>query len=131
MAFAPGLRRSLRARQGQVPAELAEGDSLECVLNRHLAIVEKMADRELLTAILLVDGAGQRLRHGAAPSLPADYCRAIDDGVPIGPCAGSCGTAAYLGRAVYVPDIATDPLWANNSTAMWAAPRQTKSKQSR
>jgi PAS domain S-box-containing protein len=31
--------------------------------------------------------------------------------LPIGPCAGSCGTAAYRGSAVIVSDIATDPLW--------------------
>src|SRR5947199_7997635 len=29
----------------------------------------------------------------------------------IGPCAGSCGTAAYRGSQVIVSDIATDPLW--------------------
>jgi PAS domain S-box-containing protein len=31
--------------------------------------------------------------------------------LPIGPCAGSCGTAAYRGSAVIVSDIATDPVW--------------------
>src|SRR5207237_4521319 len=31
--------------------------------------------------------------------------------LPIGPCAGSCGTAAYLGSPVIVSDIASDPLW--------------------
>jgi len=31
--------------------------------------------------------------------------------MPIGPCAGSCGTAAYRGSSVIVSDIATDPLW--------------------
>src|SRR5439155_10085316 len=29
----------------------------------------------------------------------------------IGPCAGSCGTAAYGGSPVMVSDIANDPLW--------------------
>jgi PAS domain S-box-containing protein len=33
------------------------------------------------------------------------------DGVQIGPCAGSCGTAAYRKQSVMVSDIATDPLW--------------------
>jgi signal transduction histidine kinase len=59
---------------------------------------------------LLVDG--NRLRHGGAPSLPKAYTDAIDGGV-IGPCAGSCGTAAYRGQQVIVEDIATDPLWAD------------------
>ncbi len=31
--------------------------------------------------------------------------------LPIGPCAGSCGTAAYRGSPVIVSDIASDPLW--------------------
>src|SRR5438034_4976394 len=31
--------------------------------------------------------------------------------LPIGPCAGSCGTAAYRGSQVIVSDIATDVLW--------------------
>jgi len=50
------------------------------------------------------------LRHGAAPRLPAEYTSAID-GASIGPAVGSCGTAAYTRKAVYVADIATDPLW--------------------
>jgi len=66
----------------------------------------------LLCSILLLDADGTTLRHGAAPSLPAEYSRAVD-GVQIGPCAGSCGTAAYRKQAVIVSDIATDPLWAN------------------
>src|SRR3982751_3506639 len=107
MPFATALGISLRTRQIQVPAELANGDSLERVLSRHLLAVEEMADRELLTSILLLDRDGQRLWHGAAPNLPADYCRSID-GSEIGPCAGSCGTAAYLNRPVYVTNIATD-----------------------
>ena len=32
---------------------------------------------------------------------------------PIGPSAGSCGTAAYFGEQVIVEDIATDPLWVD------------------
>jgi signal transduction histidine kinase len=61
-------------------------------------------------SILLLDADGVTMRHGAAPSLPPEYCRAID-GAAIGPAAGSCGTAAYLGEQVIVTDIATDPLW--------------------
>jgi two-component system cell cycle sensor histidine kinase PleC len=52
------------------------------------------------------------LRHGAAPNLPAEYNRAID-GLPIGPRAGSCGTAVFRGDQVVVGDITTDPLWTD------------------
>ncbi len=53
---------------------------------------------------------GNRLFHGGAPSLPNTYMAAID-GTAIGPCAGSCGTAAFLGERVIVENISTDPLW--------------------
>ena len=66
----------------------------------------------MLGSILLLDPDGRHLRHGAAPSLPASYCEAID-GAEIGPCAGSCGTAAYQAAPVFVSDIASDPLWAD------------------
>jgi len=111
MSFAAGLRQALELRQRDLVSELKRGDSLEEVLDRHLLTVEKSADREILTSILLLSADGKRLNHGAAPSLPLPYRQAID-GSEIGPSAGSCGTAAYLGRPVYVTDIATDPLWA-------------------
>jgi len=64
----------------------------------------------LMCSVLLLDSDAVTLRHGAAPSLPAGYTRAID-GAKIGPNVGSCGTAAYRGQAVVVTDIGTDPLW--------------------
>ena len=111
MSFAAGLGHALELRQRDVVSELKRGDSLENVLDRHLLTVEKMSDIEIMTSILLLSPDGKRLTHGAAPSLPAPYREAID-GSEIGATAGSCGTAAYLGRPVYVTDIATDPLWA-------------------
>src|SRR5690242_15709939 len=66
----------------------------------------------LLCSVVLLDADGVTLRSGAGPSLPAEYCRAID-GVKIGPCVGSCGTAAYRRQPVVVSDIATDPLSAD------------------
>ena len=111
MAFAPGLRESLTIRQSLFRAEFTNGAELEQVLTRDLLAVEAMAKGELITSILLLSADGKRLAHGAAPGLPEAYCAAID-GSEIGPCAGSCGTAAFFGRPVYVSDIATDPLWA-------------------
>jgi C4-dicarboxylate-specific signal transduction histidine kinase len=62
--------------------------------------------------VLLLDEDGATVRHGAAPSLPADYVRAIN-GLPVGPSAGSCGTAMHTATRVIVTDILTDPLWEN------------------
>jgi PAS domain S-box-containing protein len=66
----------------------------------------------LLCSILLLDQHNGTLHGGIGPSLPKPYLEAVN-GVKIGPCAGSCGTAAYLQRLVVVTDIATDPLWAD------------------
>ena len=108
MAFALQLRELLGRRDRLVPGEFAKGEPLESVLDRHLLVVESTAESDTVTSILLLDGT--ILRHGAAPNLPREYCEAIN-GLSIGPVAGSCGTAAYRGRPVYVSDIANDPLW--------------------
>jgi PAS domain S-box-containing protein len=63
-------------------------------------------------SVLLLKPAIGTLHHAAGPRIPKGYCEAID-GQHIGPSAGSCGTAAFLRRAVIVEDIATDPLWAD------------------
>ncbi|HJU76818.1 MAG TPA: GAF domain-containing protein, partial [Sphingomicrobium sp.] len=116
--------------------ELAIGDSpLETTLNALIRIVETSSRSGVLGSILLLDPDGKHLRHGAAPSLPQEYCEAID-GAEIGPCSGSCGTAAYLGAAVFVTDIATDPLWADYKDvalphglrACWSTPILTRGR---
>ena len=48
-----------------------------------------------LASILILDRDGRRLRHGAAPSLPGDFNRAID-GVKIGD--GALAAAIVLER---------------------------------
>ena len=85
---------------------------MRAILTRYLATIEEAADTELVTSILLMDECGLHLHHAAAPRLPQAYCDAIN-GSEIGPAAGSCGTAAFVGHPIYVVDIDTDPLWAN------------------
>jgi hypothetical protein len=65
-----------------------------------------------MCTVLIFDEATQCLRHGAAPSMPAEYNRIVD-GVHIGLCVGSCGSAAYKRERVFATDIATDPHWAD------------------
>ena len=90
---------------------IAKGNSLSMILDALCRLVEELSEGSL-ASILLLDPDGNRLWHGAAPSLPKSYTDAIDGGF-IGPAAGSCGTAAYRKEPVIVSDIATDPLWAN------------------
>jgi GAF domain-containing protein len=110
MPFAAALRKSLQDRGSEVPAEVMRGDSLETVLNRHLITIERLGGDHVFTCILLLSPDGKRLSYGAAPTVPASYCRASES-IEIGPRAGSCGAAAYLGRPVYSVDIEADPIW--------------------
>jgi PAS domain S-box-containing protein len=80
------------------------------ILDALCRLVEELS-KGSLSSILLLDPDGNRLWHGAAPSLPKSYTDAINGGF-IGPAAGSCGTAAYRKEPVIVSDIAEDPLWA-------------------
>src|ERR1022692_2418881 len=83
----------------------------------------------MVGSIVLLDGDGLHVRHGAAPSLPEAYIKAID-GAPIGPQAGSCGTAMYRREPVIVIDVMQDPLWedyrdlaaAHGVRACWSTP---------
>ena len=88
---------------------MAEGAPLRTILETITRNVEADAN-DTRCSILLLDAAGIHLQHGAAPSLPESYNRAIH-GAAIGPKAGSCGTAVYRNQPVIVTDIATDPLW--------------------
>lgn len=110
--------------------ELAlNGAPLTKVLESIVASAETQSQHRLTASILLLDDDGKRLLHGAAPSLPDDYNKAIH-GLKIGPEVGSCGTAAFLGKEVIVSDIQTDPLWKNfktlagqyNLRSCWSSP---------
>jgi PAS domain S-box-containing protein len=107
---------------------IAKGDSRAHILDALCRLVEHLASGAL-ASILLLDPNTNRLRHGAAPSLPQSYTEAINGGV-IGPSVGSCGTAAYRKKPVIVSDIATDALWvdfrdlalAHGLKACWSTP---------
>lgn len=88
---------------------VAQGAPLTEVLETLCRLVEGLAPGVLCSILLL---EGDKLRYGAAPSLPEAYNRLID-GLTIGPTVGSCGTAAFLKKPVIVSDTFTDPLWAN------------------
>jgi CBS domain-containing protein len=101
---------------------------LSNVLTRIVSEIERQ-EPGCHCSILLLDDSGRFLTGGVAPSLPEAYCAAIE-GAPIGPQAGSCGTAAWRKAEVFVGDIASDPLWADYKdfalphglAACWSSP---------
>ena len=98
------------AFRNDVLERIARGAALAEILDVLVRGGESLIDG-VLCSVLLLDGGTRTLHHGAAPSLPDDYCRAID-GMTIGPAQGSCGTSAHTGLRVIVEDIDTHPYWA-------------------
>ena len=88
---------------------LAGGAPLPDILAVIVRAIEQ-ASADTIASILLLDDTGARVLHGAAPGLPDAFNAAVHD-QPIGPRAGSCGTAMFRRAPVIVTDIETDPLW--------------------
>src|SRR3984893_2100109 len=103
------LAEALRDGESRILEMIAREAPLEEILEKLVRVVEAQF-AGLLCSVLLLDEDGQHVRHGAAPSLPEPYSKAID-GLSIGPKAGSCGTAMYRRESVVVTDILQDPLW--------------------
>lgn len=99
----------LLRRQTSVLELIAAGTPLTEVLTCVVVALEELIEGSRCS-ILLLDPATATLHHGAAPSLPSAYSADID-GVHIGPEAGSCGAAAYLGTPVVAADIRSDVRW--------------------
>jgi len=122
------LAEALRDGESRILEMLARDAPLTEILEQLVRVVEAQF-AGLLCSVLLLDEDGQHVRHGAAPSLPEAYTKAID-GLPIGPKAGSCGTAMYRREPVVVTDILQDPLWEPYRTvvepyglrACWSTP---------
>src|ERR1700730_376398 len=103
---------ALLAAEKRVLELIATGAPLPQVLDTLVREAEANSDEGMLCSVLLADDSRERLLRGAAPTLPETYNQAID-GIRIGPNVGSCGTAAYERRPVFVSDIASDPRWTD------------------
>ena len=109
-AFNPAAEaRGIQQAEHRALEMIASGEALAAPLSQLVLAVEVLTP-PAIGSILLLDEDQTRVRHGAAPHLPDAFNRAID-GAPIGPSAGSCGTAAFRRAPVFVADIQTDPLW--------------------
>jgi PAS domain S-box-containing protein len=100
---------ALLAGEKRLLEMIATGVGLKEILNTLCLIIEEQR-AGTLASVLLLNADGVHLECIAGPSLPKEWARQMEN-LPIGPCAGSCGTAAYRGSPVIVSDIATDPLW--------------------
>ena len=97
------------AAEKRILEMIATGVPLRDILNALCLFIEQQRSGTL-ASVLLLHPDGVHLNSVAGPSLPKQWTHQMES-LPIGPCAGSCGTAAYRGSQVIVSDIATDPLW--------------------
>lgn len=89
--------------------KVAQGEELGRVLQFVVDLVEEQQE-DLFCTLFLLDHHRQVLYGGVSRRVPRAYLEAVH-GEPIGPHAGSCGAAAFLGETIVVEDIATHPNW--------------------
>src|SRR5882762_917233 len=126
---------ALLAAEKRTLEMIANGACLADILERLCDTVDAQASN-IKSAVMLMDTDGVHLRPAAAPRLPKGWVEAITP-LKIGPCVGSCGTAASLKQRVIVSDIATDPLWADHRElalsyglrAAWSQPLLSKDQE--
>jgi GAF domain-containing protein len=114
---------------------IAAGASLAEVLDDLCRTIDAQAPGAI-SSVLLMDPDGERLWPGSVSRVPSSFIQAIAP-LTIGPCVGSCGTAAFRKERVIVSDIASDPLWApfrdlalsHGFRAGWSQPIVSKDKQ--
>src|SRR6266699_3696909 len=100
---------ALLAAEKRILEMIATGVPLKEILSALCLFIEEQRSGTL-GSVLLLNPDGVHLDCVAGPSLPKEWTQQMET-LPIGPCAGSCGTAAYRGSQVIVSDIATDALW--------------------
>ena len=100
---------ALLAGEKRLLEMIATGVELKEILNALCLIIEEQRSGTL-ASVLLLNPDGVHLDVIGGPSLPKEWTQQMEK-LPIGPCAGSCGTAAYRASPVIVSDIAIDPLW--------------------
>ncbi|UFW85057.1 PAS domain S-box protein [Bradyrhizobium barranii] len=88
----------------------ATGSSMSNILATLCRLVEA-ATEGCYCSVVLVDAGGDRLEHGAAPSLPASFINSII-GRPLNVDSGPCAMAAYLNEQVISTDLALETRWA-------------------
>ena len=113
-----GPRR--RTRPGVVPDRRGCAAGAPLGEAREAIVLGLQASQPGLRAnLMLLDALGTRLQRGAAPRLPEDVNRALDD-LPVGPMVGSGGTAAFTGQRMVSAAVLADPRFAEGLPLMAA-----------
>ncbi|TFW16694.1 ATP-binding protein [Duganella callida] len=104
------LATALRDGKNALLEMIARGAPLADTLDKLVRLIEGQLDGGYCT-VMLLNPDGVTVQAATGPSMPPAYLAALN-GLPIGPAAGSCGTAMFRRETVIVSDILNDPLWA-------------------
>ena len=100
---------ALHAGERRLFEMIATNVPLKEIFNELCLIIQQQRPGTL-ASVLMLTREGHHLNVIAGPTLPEGWSEQMEK-LPVGPCAGSCGTAVYRGTLVIASDIATDPLW--------------------
>ncbi len=103
---AAALRNGKNKLLEMIARSAPQGETLE----RLMQLIESQSP-DVLCTVMLLGPDGRTVAAASGPSMPRAYLDALV-GLPIGPAAGSCGTAMHRRATVIVADIDNDPLWA-------------------
>ncbi len=101
------LAERMESDRRQILEQVAQNQQLPGILLSIVTMLEAQITGSSISIMLL---RNDRLWIGANSQLLTGYIHSLE-GMAIGPTAASCGTASYLGEAVIVEDIDSDPLW--------------------
>jgi PAS domain S-box-containing protein len=126
---------SLLSAEKRTLEMITSGASLAEILTDLCNVIDSNSS-DAISTVLLMDSDGKRLWPAAGPKVPNAWTQAITP-LEIGPCVGSCGTAAFLKQPVITSDIASDPLWVgyqdlalgNGIRASWSQPLVSKNQE--
>ncbi len=97
--------------QRRVLELIATGQALRRVLDA-LVLGMEAQHPKMRGSILLVADDGLHLKTAAAPNLPMQFQRLVEELITVGATSGSCGTACFRRTRVVSREISKDPLWA-------------------
>jgi PAS domain S-box-containing protein len=90
---------------------VAQGASLDDVLQFVVASLKQQAHESLVVSILLLDRDGQHVSLGAASGLPENLRQKLRDGVAVRDLSGPCRLVFTQKQPTFVPDVNADPNW--------------------
>jgi diguanylate cyclase (GGDEF)-like protein/PAS domain S-box-containing protein len=100
----------LETERNHILEMVIKSNPLKDILARLVSMVEHQRPDAICSLFVL---RGNQLSLGASTGMPGELVKLCEDQAT-GPRSGCCGTCAYFGQKIVVPDIAENPLWENS-----------------